>query len=90
MRDFFIKLVSDESGNISSNRFVNVLIGICSCGMMWKMVILGQADASIWGLWLAYGGGIAGWGKFVESKGKGNAPVKDEDTPDPSLKPPKA
>lgn len=87
MKDFLLKLVSDERGNISSARFINILIGVCSCGMMWKMVILGQADATIWGLWLAYGGGIAGWGKFVESK---NAPVKAKDPPDPSLKPPKA
>lgn len=70
MKDFFIKLVSDEKGNISSMRFLNVLIGVCSCGMMWKMVLLGSADATVWGLWLAYGGGVASWGKYVEHKAK--------------------
>ena len=68
MKDFFLKLISDDKGQISSNRFINVLIGICSCLMMWKLVLSGQATEAIWGLWLAYGVGGAGWGKFVEAK----------------------
>lgn len=68
MKTFFIQLVSDEKGIISSARFINVLIGVCSVGMMLKMVLMGQADASIWGLWLAYGGGTYGYSKLQETK----------------------
>ncbi len=74
MRSFLIKLVSDADGNISSSRFLNVLIGVCACLMAWKMVIMGQMTDTAWGLLLAYGGGTYGWSKLMETKGGKNAP----------------
>ena len=76
MKDFFIRLVSDPDGVISSSRFVNVLIGVCSAFMMWKMVLMGGMSDTIWGLWLAYGGGTYGWSKYNESKNRPVDPPK--------------
>lgn len=91
MKDFLIKLISDEKGNISSARTINVLIGFCSVAMMWKMVWMGQVSSEIWGLWLAYGVGGAGWGKFVEHKSSTptTPKAKPSEDLDPSLKQPK-
>jgi hypothetical protein len=87
--DFFTRMVSDEKGNISHHRFVNVLIGVCSCVVVVWMSYLCKLTSEVFGLWLAYGAGLAGWSKFVEHKDKtvelAPAPVAQ----DPSLKPPK-
>lgn len=72
--NFFTKLVSDANGNISSSRFLNVLIGICSCLLMAKLVIMGQMTDTALALWLGYGAGTASFGKFVEHRYKDKAP----------------
>jgi len=70
MRAFLLRLVSDDKGNISSQRFINLLIGVSSCLLVWKMVMMGGMTDTMWGLWLAYGVGGAGWGKYVENRSK--------------------
>lgn len=70
MKSFFLHLVSDEHGNISSARFLNVLVGVCSCLMMWKMVLMHEVTGEMWAAWLAYGAGVYSFGKWVEGKKK--------------------
>jgi hypothetical protein len=74
MKSFFIRLVSDSNGTISSARFLNLLVGVCACLFCWKLVLLGGFSEGYLGLLLAYGGGTYSWGKFVESKGGRNEP----------------
>ena len=78
MKSFLLRLVSDDKGNISSQRFINLLIGVSSCLLVWKMVLMGGMTDTMWGLWLAYGVGGAGWGKYVENK-----PPKPKPEPEP-------
>lgn len=68
MKDFFIKLVSDGDGHISSSRFLNVVVGIAAMLISWKLVLLGGYNETYFGLLLAYGGGTYSWGKYVENK----------------------
>jgi len=80
VKDFFIRLISDEKGNLSSARLINLGIAICGCLISWKLVLLGGYNETYFGLLLAYGGGVYGYGKKLER------PKEEED---PSLKPPK-
>ncbi len=73
MKDFFIKLVSDERGNVSSARFLNLLIGVCACLFCWKLVLIGGFTETHMGLLLAYGGGNYGWGKLMETRRESSA-----------------
>ena len=68
MKCLLIKLISDERGNISSARFLNMLVGICACLFCWKLVLMGGFSEGYFGLLLAYGGGNYGWGKLMETK----------------------
>lgn len=68
MKDFLLKLVSDEKGVISSSRFLNLMIGVCGCLISWKLVLLGGYNETYFGLLLAYGGGVYSFSKLQESK----------------------
>ncbi len=68
MKDFFLRLISDEKGNLSSARFLNLLVGICACAFSWKLVLMGGYNENYFALLLAYGSGTFAAGKWMEKR----------------------
>jgi hypothetical protein len=88
MRRFWLSLITDRYGDLSHSKFLNVLIGISSCVLTWKMVIMHEMSDTMWGLWLAYGSGTAGWSSYLQANRKRSGDNSDEAS-DRSLRPPK-
>lgn len=72
--NFLTRLVSDPAGNISSSRFLNLLVGVCACLFCWKLVLMGGFTEGYFIALLAYGSGTYSFGKWVEAK----SPPKEE------------
>jgi ABC-type maltose transport system permease subunit len=68
-KKFCLSLITDVHG-ISHTKFLNVLIGISSVVLMWKMVLMHEMTDTAWGLWLAYGSGTAGWSSYLNARRK--------------------
>jgi len=68
MKDVLLSLIKDTNGNLSSAKFINLVVGICGCLISWKLVILGGFNETYFGLLLAYGAGVYSYGKTVDAK----------------------
>ena len=86
MKKFWLSLITDSRGDLSHSKFLNVLIGVSSVLLMWKMVLMHEMTDTAWGLWLAYGSGTAGWSSYMQMSSRKNG---DGDQADRSLRPPK-
>ena len=83
----FSDLITYPGNNaVSLTKVIQLLGGIVSSWVVIKLAILGNVDSAIFGLYLAYVGGVEAYSKYLRVKhgpaNKGNEKV-DEDSPTP-------
>jgi len=78
----FSDLITYPGNNaVSLTKVIQLLGGIVSSWVVIKLAILGNMDSAIFGLYLAYVGGVEAYSKYLRTK---NGPaVKSEDTTTP-------
>jgi len=74
MKQFLLDLISDGKGNVSSARFLNLLVGVCACLISWKLVLFKEYSEGYFTALLAYGAGVFAGGKMLDIKSQANNP----------------
>lgn len=69
-KEFLVKMMSNGA-NVSSARAINIVGAVASTVLvLYHGIVLKQLSAEIFGLYLAYCGGVYGVGKVLDNKQK--------------------
>lgn len=66
MKNFLLQLISDDKGQLSHARFLNLVVGLCAALFCWKLVVMGGFNEYYFALFLAYGSGQQIFNKVLD------------------------
>lgn len=91
----FTDLITKDGKSVSLTKVLQLVGGITATWVIIKLTSAGSLTEAVFGLYLTYVGAIEGYSKYVAARyGYSEKSVKEaqtttDDSPDPSLKPPK-